>query len=75
MGPRSHRQAAQEGARTLISRRRDRLSNRSTETTVPPRGGGILAQVRARYSDFCPTLAAEYLPADGVIQYQTFLMG
>jgi transposase len=52
---RAHRQA---GASGLVSRRRGQPSNRrigQTEREV------VLAQVRARYADFGPTLAAEYL--------------
>ena len=59
---RLQRGVEREGARALISRRRGRPSNRRVETTVRE---GILAQVRARYADFGPTLAAEYLRADG----------
>jgi transposase len=52
---RAHRQA---GAAGLVSKRRGRASNRRIEQAEREE---VLAQVRARYADFGPTLAAEYL--------------
>lgn len=51
----AHRQA---GAAGLVSKRRGRASNRRIG---PAEREAVLACVRARYGDFGPTLAAEYL--------------
>lgn len=52
---RAHRHTGPAG---LVSKRRGQPSNRRIE---PAEREGVLAQVRARYADFGPTLAAEYL--------------
>ncbi len=56
------RKYEQGGAQALVSQRRGRASNRRIGDEVK---SAVLAQVRARYVDFGPTLAAEYLRADG----------
>lgn len=50
------------GAAGLVSRRRGKPSNRRLPEEVK---GAILARLRECYADFGPTLAAEYLRAEG----------
>jgi len=52
-----------EGDRGVIHRLRGRPSNRKTPAAVRQ---GVLAQVRARYADFGPTLASEHLARQGL---------
>lgn len=56
------RRYEREGAAGLISRRRGKPSNRRIAEAVKE---AILARVKACYADFGPTLAAEYLAAEG----------
>lgn len=56
------RRYEREGAAGLVSRRRGKPSNRRIAEDVK---AAILTRVQARYADFGPTLAAEYLAADG----------
>lgn len=53
----------QQGDRGLMHRLRGRPSNRKTPAAVRQR---IVAQVRARYRDFGPTLASEHLARQGL---------
>lgn len=66
------RRYEREGAAGLISRRRDKPSNRRIAEAVKE---AILARVKARYADFGPTLAAEYLAADGFTVSKETLRG
>jgi len=52
-----------QGDAGLVHRRRGQVSPRRM---APKRRAKILARVEARYPDFGPTLAAEYLSADGL---------
>jgi hypothetical protein len=60
---RLERRIAAEGDRGVIQRLRGRRSNRKIPEKVQKR---VLAEVRGRYADFGPTLAAEHLVAGGV---------
>jgi hypothetical protein len=60
---RLERRVAAEGDRGVIHRLRGRRSNRKIPEKVQKR---VLAEVRRRYADFGPTLAAEHLAASGV---------
>jgi hypothetical protein len=60
---RLQRRRAAEGDGGVIHRLRGRQSNRKIPEKIQKR---VLAQVRRRYADFGPTLAAEHLAADGV---------
>lgn len=60
---RLQRRVAAEGDRGVIHRLRGRPSNRKIPMEVQ---GRVLAQVRRRYADFGPTLAAEHLAAGGM---------
>lgn len=51
-----------QGAQALVSQRRGRASNRRIAGAVK---SAILARVQECYADFGPTLAVEYLQADG----------
>ncbi|WP_196481602.1 ISNCY family transposase, partial [Burkholderia multivorans] len=66
------RRYEREGAEGLISRRRGRPSNRRIDEAVK---AAILARVRARYADFGPTLAAEYLAEEGFTVSKETLRG
>ena len=57
------RRIAAEGDRGVVHRLRGRRSNRKIPEKVQKR---LLAEVRRRYADFGPTLAAEHLAASGV---------
>lgn len=59
---RLQRRYAEEGGAGLVSQQRGRPSNRRLPAEFK---ATILARVRERYADFGPTLAAEYLQADG----------
>lgn len=61
-----------EGAAGLISRRRGKPSNRRTPESLKT---AIMARVKARYADFGPTLAAEYLRGEGHIVSKETLRG
>lgn len=50
------------GVAALVSRHRGRPSNRRIDASVKE---AILARIQARYADFGPTLAAEYLRGEG----------
>ena len=60
---RLQRRVQAEGDRGVIHRLRGRRSNRKIPEKVQKR---VLAEVRRRYADFGPTLAAEHLAASGV---------
>ncbi|MGH9555148.1 MAG: ISNCY family transposase [Terriglobales bacterium] len=60
---RLERRVQAEGDRGVIHRLRGRRSNRKIPEKVQKR---VLAEVRRRYADFGPTLAAEHLAASGV---------
>lgn len=61
---RLQRRVAAEGDRGVIHRLRGRRSNRKIPEKIQKR---VLAEVRRRYADFGPTLAAEHLAAGGVV--------
>lgn len=52
----------EEGAQTLVSKKRGRPSNRRIDEVVK---NAIVTALRTRYQGFGPTLAAEYLGQDG----------
>jgi transposase len=56
------RRYERQGAAGLVSRKRGKPSNRRIHQAVKD---AILWEVKARYADFGPTLAAEYLAGDG----------
>jgi transposase len=56
------RRYEREGVAGLVSRRRGRPSNRRISEGVKE---AMLTRVKARYTDFGPTLAAEYLAGEG----------
>ena len=60
---RIQRRVAAEGDGGVIHRLRGRPSNRKIPEKVQTR---VLAEVRRRYADFGPTLAAEHLAAEGM---------
>jgi hypothetical protein len=60
---RLERRVTAEGDRGVIHRLRGRPSNRQIASAVEKR---VLREVRRRYADFGPTLAAEHLAASGV---------
>src|SRR5271167_5042127 len=60
---RIQRRVAAEGDGGVIHRLRGRRSNRKIPEKVQQR---VLAEVRRRYVDFGPTLAAEHLAAAGI---------
>src|SRR6266403_1820268 len=60
---RLQRRIAAEGDGGVIHRLRGRRSNRKIPEKVQKR---VLAEVRRRYADFGPTLAAEHLAASGM---------
>jgi hypothetical protein len=51
-----------QGAAGLVSRKRGKPSNRRIHPSVKD---ATLGEIKARYADFGPTLAAEYLAGDG----------
>lgn len=61
-----------EGAAGLVSRRRGKPSNRRTPESLKT---AIMARVQERYPDFGPTLAAEYLRAEGFTVSKEALRG
>src|SRR3990170_1344200 len=61
---RLERRVAAEGDRGVIHRLRGRPSNRRIATATEQR---VLREVRRRYADFGPTLAAEHLAASGMV--------
>lgn len=66
------RRYEREGAAGLISRRRGKPSNRCFD---PGRKAAILARLRQSYTDFGPTLAAEYLAQEGLSVSKETLRG
>lgn len=61
-----------EGAAGLVSRRRGKPSNRRIAEAVKAE---IMGRVESRYADFGPTLAAEYLRAEGFTVSKETLRG
>lgn len=61
-----------EGAAGLVSRRRGKPSNRRIAEAVKSK---VMERVEARYADFGPTLAAEYLRAEGFMLSKETLRG
>ena len=66
------RRYMREGAAGLVSRRRGKPSNRRIAEAVKAE---IMGRVEARYADFGPTLAAEYLQAEGFTLSRETLRG
>ena len=60
------------GAPALVSRRRGRVSNRRFDAELK---ATVLARVSERYTDFGPTLAAEYLRSEGHVLSKETLRG
>lgn len=71
-GRRLLRRYAHEGAAGLVSRRRGRPSNRRIAEAVK---AAVMERVKAHYADFGPTLAVEYLRAEGLMVSKETLRG